>query len=322
MMALHRRNFLSLGATVLATTASVWSRADQSRPILFIVPLAPGGGLDFVARAMANYVLNATGRQIVVENRSGAGGTIGIEAAAKSLPDGYTVLVTNDNIASAPHLLPVSVDYLTAFAPVIEVARQPQILSVHPSLGVSTLADLIRLAKLRPGLGYASSGAGSNQNILGEWLKKVTDIQLVHVPYRGAGQAIGDLLAGRVPIGILGPTALMPHYKSGELRLLAQSSETRSPFLPEIPTFQEAGAPGIILDAWYGVFMPVGAPATALSRLNTEINDALSDAGTRDNLLGAADEPVGGTAEHLSALFRSDYEKYGRLIRELNIRIG
>lgn len=320
-MALRRRNFIALGAAALATTSAARSWADEVRPTLFIVPLAAGGGLDFIARTIAKYVSKATGQQVVVENRVGAGGTIGIDAAAKSPADGYTVLFTNDNIASAPHLLPVSVDYLTAFAPVIEIARQPQLLSVHPSLGVGTLKDLVRLAKQRPGLSYASSGVGSNQNILGEWLKRVLDIKLEHVPYRGAGEAIVDLLAGRVPIGILGPTAVIPYYKSGALRLLAQSSETRSPFLPEIPTFPEAGAPGIALEAWYGAFVPVGAPQIVISRLNTEINNALADAATRAALLRADNEPVGGSTEQLAALFRGDYKKYGHLIRELNIRV-
>jgi tripartite-type tricarboxylate transporter receptor subunit TctC len=318
-MIIDRRQFLYL-VSLLVAPGSASSQNYPTRPLLFIVPLAAGGGLDFLARLIGEYISRTMGQQVVVENRTGAGGTIGIEEAARSPPDGYTILISNDNISSAPHILPVNGNYLTDLLPIIEVARQPLILCVHPSLGVGSLADLIRVAKQRPGLGYATSGVGSNQHVLGEWFKKVTDIELEHVPYRGAGQAINDLVGGHVPIGILGPTALIPYYKSGDLRLLAQSSRTRSPILPDIPTFQEAGVSGIELDAWYGVFVPAGSPGTIISRLNSEINIALADPATRTSLLQAANEPVGGSAEQLSEVFRENYEKYGRLVRELNIK--
>ncbi len=198
-----RRRFLQRACAFAGMTAvsPAWAQS-----LLFIVPLAPGGGLDFIARTIGNYLSSDMGQQIVIKNRSGAGGTIGIDAAAQAPPDGYTVLVINDNIASTPHLLPVAADYSTAFASVIEIARQPQILAVHLSLGVTSLAGLIQLAKRRADLTYATSGAGSNQNILGEWFNRVAGIKLQHVPYRGAGQAIDDVVAGRVPIAILGPT--------------------------------------------------------------------------------------------------------------------
>lgn len=318
-MIIDRRQFLYL-VSLLVAPGSASSQDYPTRTLLFIVPLAAGGGLDFLARLIGESISRTMGQQVVVENRTGAGGTIGIEEAARSPPDGYTILISNDNISSAPHILPVNGNYLTDLLPIIEVARQPLILCVHPSLGVSSLAELIRVAKQRPGLGYATSGVGSNQHVLGEWFKKVTDIELEHVPYRGAGQAINDLVGGHVPIGILGPTALIPYYKSGDLRLLAQSSRSRSPILPNIPTFQEGGASGIELDAWYGVFVPAGSPGTIINRLNSEINIALADPATRTSLLQAANEPVGGSAEQLSEVFRENYEKYGRLVRELNIK--
>lgn len=296
------------------------AQAYPTRPVRFIVPLAPGGGLDFLARVLGESISRTLGQQVVIENKTGAGGTIGIETAAKSPPDGYTVLISNDNIASAPHILKVNGDYLKDLMPVIQIARQPLVLGVHPSLGVTSLADLIKAAKERPGLGYATSGAGTNQHVLGEWLAQMAGIKLDHVPYRGAGQAINDLIAGHVRVGILGPTALMPHYKAGALRLVAQSSESRSPSLPDVPTFQESGFKGLVLDIWYGVFVPAGTPSMIVARLNGEIDKSLADPATRESLFQAANEPIGGSAEQFSRLVREDSEKYARLVRELNIK--
>jgi tripartite-type tricarboxylate transporter receptor subunit TctC len=293
-----------------------------SRPIRFIVPLAPGGGLDFVARVTAEALSRAIGQQVVIENRTGAGGTIGIETAIKSAPDGYSVLVTNDNVASAPHILKLANDYLKELVPVIQLARQPQALAVHPALGVSSIAELIQAAKDRPGLGCATSGAGSNQHVLLEWFAQMAGIKLDHVPYRGAGQAINDLIAGHVRIAFLGPTALIPHYKAGGVRLLAQSGEKRSPSLPEVPTLQDLGFKGLVLESWYGAFVPIGTPEPIIARLNAEIAKALADPATGNSLLQTATEPVGGTADALARVARADSEKYARLVKELNIKMN
>lgn len=322
-MKVPRRQFLHLAAAAAALPSMpriARAQAYPTRPVRFIVPLAPGGGLDFLARVLGESISRTLGQQVVIENKTGAGGTIGIETAAKSPPDGYTVLISNDNIASAPHILKVNGDYLKDLMPVIQIARQPLVLGVHPSLGVTSLADLIKAAKERPGLGYATSGAGTNQHVLGEWLAQMAGIKLDHVPYRGAGQAINDLIAGHVRVGILGPTALMPHYKAGALRLVAQSSESRSPSLPDVPTFQESGFKGLVLDIWYGVFVPAGTPSMIVARLNGEIDKSLADPATRESLFQAANEPIGGSAEQFSRLVREDSEKYARLVRELNIK--
>ena len=321
-MRMLRREFLSLCGGALAAPTAAWSQSYPTRPVLFIVPLAAGGGLDFLARLVGGLISQPLGQQVVVENRTGAGGTIGIEAAAKSTPDGYTVLVSNDNIASAPHILKVNGDYAKDLVPVILIARQPQVLGTHPSLDVHSLADLVALAKQKSGLAFATSGVGTNQHILGEWFNKNAGIKLDHIPYRGAGQAVSDLLAGHVPIGILGPTALMPHAKAGTIRLLAQSSHARSPSLPDVPTFEEAGFSGMVLESWYGVFVPAGTPAAIIARLNAEVDKAIADPAARAKMLQAANEPVGGGAEQLAGQFRDDFAKYGRLVKELNIRIG
>ena len=298
--------------------------SDQTwptRPVRFIVPLAAGGGLDFVARVVGEYLSRELGQQVFIENRTGAGGTIGVDAAIKSPPDGYSVLVTNDNVASAPHVLRLNVDYLKDLVPVVEIGRQPQALAVHPSLAdVKSVADLVALVKQRPGMGCATSGVGSNQHVLLEWFAKAAGIKLDHVPYRGAGQAINDLIAGHVQVAFLGPTALLPHHQAGGLRLLAQSGDVRSRSLPEVPTLQELGFQGMTLESWYTAFVPLGTPPAIVARLNAAIGKALSDSATRESFLKTATEPVGGSPEQLARSARADSDKYARLVRELNIR--
>ena len=255
------------------------------------------------------------------KNRSGAGGNIGIEAAAKSQPDGYTLLVSTDHVASSPHAFKLNIDPLKDLAPVIQLSRQPVVLAVHPSLGVNSVSELIAVAKQQPGLNYAlGGGAGGQQHIVVEWFAHIAGIKLAQVAYRGGAPALNDLIAGHVKIGSLGSTPLIPHYKAGTLRLLAQSTAARSPGLPEVPTYQEAGIQGLVLDQWLGVFAPVGTPSAIIERLNSEIGNAIADAAVRKNLMDSAMEPVGGTADQFSRLVREDFAKYGRLVKDLNIK--
>ena len=324
MLQFPRRKFLHLaaGAAALPAVSRIaWSQAYPTRPVRFIVPLAPGGGLDFVARLTADYLSRSVGQQFLVENKVGAGGTIGVETAAKSAPDGYSILVTNDNVASAPHILNLSVNYLKDLVPVIQLARQALALAVHRSLGVNSVQELIGVAKQRGALGCATSGVGSNQHVLLEWFNKIAGVKLEHVPYRGAGQAINDLIAGHVLVGFLGPTALIPHYKAGTLRLLAQSSERRSTSLPEIPTLQEAGFNGLVLETWYGAFVPAATPPAIITRINVEMGKALADAATRKSMFETATEPVGGSADQFARVVQADSEKYERLAKELKIKV-
>lgn len=323
-MNLVRRRFMQgavAAAAVPALSRMAMAQAYPARPIRFIVPLAPGGGLDFVARLIGEHLSRTIGQQVYLENKVGAGGMIGIETAAKSPPDGYSVLVSNDNVASAPHVLRVNTDFVKDLVPVIELSRQTQVLAVHSSFNVKSVAELIAAAKTQPGMSFATSGVGSNQHILGEWFAKEAGIKLEHVPYRGAGQAVNDFIAGHILIGVLGPTALIPHYKTGTLRFLAQSSKARMSSLPDVPTFEEAGMKGIVLETWYGAFVPSGTPAPVIARLNAEMNRAVGDPATRDSLLQTATEPVGGTAEQFARVVQEDSAKYGRIAKELNIKI-
>jgi tripartite-type tricarboxylate transporter receptor subunit TctC len=322
-----RRSFIKGAAaaafgSVIATPAALAQHGWPSRPVKFIVPLAPGGGIDFIARTVGEYISRHIGQQVVVENRTGAGGTIGMDLAMKSPPDGYTVLITNDNAASAPHILRLAYDYTKELAPVINLAWQPQVLAAHPSIGVNSIDELLTYAKANPGLGYATSGVGTNQHIIGDWFKRETGLTLNHVPYRGAGQAINDLIAGHVKLAWLGPTALVPHYKAGNLRLLGQSSAKRAKVLPEIPTLEDAGFKGLVLEAWYAAFVPKGTPSTIVARLNAEMQKALSDPAMQETFTRGSMEPTGGSPEALGKLAQEDSVKYERLVRELNIKLN
>ena len=314
------RGFSVLFVLIAIMTATVRAQEWPSRPIRFIVPFPAGGSTDVGARVVGDYVARTLGQQIVVENRTGGSGSIGFEFAAKSTPDGYTVLIAPDQVTSAPHVLKVSFDPLKDFLPVIQLSRQPVVLAVHPKLGVSTLAELVTLAKQRPGLSYATSGVGSQQHMAAEWFAKIAGIRLDHVPYRGGAQAINDLVAGHVMIASLGSTPLIPHHRAGTLRLLAQTTAARSPGLADVPTYQEAGLKELVLDQWLGALVPAGTPAGIVARLNTEMNNALVQALIRDSFLQSAQEPVGGSAEQFGRLLREDFAKYERLARELNIK--
>jgi tripartite-type tricarboxylate transporter receptor subunit TctC len=319
-----RRRFVQgavAAAALPALSPAARAQPYPTRPIRFIVPLAPGGGLDFVARLFGEYLSRSIGQQIYIENKLGAGGMIGIETAARSPPDGYSVLVTNDNVASAPHVLRVNTDYVKDLVPVTQLSQQTLVLAVHSSFNVKTVAELIDAAKAKPGMGFATSGVGSNQHILGEWFAKEAGIKLDHVPYRGAGQAVNDFIAGHILVGVLGPTALIPHFKTGTLRCLAQSSSKRADSLPDVPTLEEAGFKGMVLDAWYGAFVPSATPEPVIARLNAELNKAAADPATRESLLQTATEPVGGSAAQFAAVVREDSAKYARLAKELGIRV-
>ena len=313
------RSFLAI---ILLVASAVHAQGWPAKPIRWIVPYPPGGSTDIAARPLAERVGQALGGHSgIVENRAGAGGNIGFEAAAKSAPDGYTLVVAPDAIASNPHLYKISWDPFRDFVPVIQLSRQPVVLAVHPSLGVSNVAELVAAAKRKPGLGFATSGAGSQQHMTAEWFAKLAAIQLTHVPYKGGGQAITDLVGGQIQIGSLGSSPLIPHYKAGKLKLIAQSTAARAPSLPEVPTYVESGYKGLVIEQWLGVFVPAGTPAEIVTRLNAEIGRALAETAIRERYAQAAMEPVGGSAADMARQLRGDYDKYGRLIKDLNVKL-
>jgi tripartite-type tricarboxylate transporter receptor subunit TctC len=302
----------------LSGAAAEW----PSRPIYFIVPFPAGGSTDVAARVVGDYLSRTLGQQVVVENKSGANGNIGMEYVAKSAPDGYTILVATDAISANPHVYKMNFDPLVALVPVVEISRQPIALAANPSLGVSTLAQLTELVKQQPGMRFATgSGAGSTQAMVALWYAKLAGIRLEQVPYRGGGQAIGDLVAGHIKLGSLGTTPLIPYNKTGQLILLAQSMAARSPSLPNVQTFQEGGIHGLVVDQRIGMFVPAGTPPAIASRLNAEVNAALHDEKIRRILSDQAQEPVGGTAEEYARRVQEDSEKYQRLAKDLDVKV-
>jgi tripartite-type tricarboxylate transporter receptor subunit TctC len=310
-------NALAIFAPHLAVAAD-WPK----RPIHFIVPFPAGGSTDVAARLIGDYLSRTLGQQVVVENKSGANGNIGIEYAVKSMPDGYTVLIATDAVSSNPHVYKMDFDPLKELIPVVELSHQPIALAAHPSLGVATLAELTAMAKRQPGLRFATgSGVGSLQAMVALWYAKLAGITLEQVPYRGGAPAINDLVAGHVKLGSLGTTPLIPFYKAGGLRLLAQSMAIRSASLPDVPTFQEAGMSGLVVDQRIGMFVPLGTPPEIVTRLNSESNAALNNEKIRQTFSDQAQEPAGGTADHYATLVREDSDKYARLVKELNVTV-
>jgi len=308
-------------AIVLLSASVAQGQGWPAKPVRMVVAFAPGGSTDVAVRSLAERLAPALGQPVVVENRAGAGGNVAAEYVLKQPVDGYTVLATADSLASNPHLYKLTFDPRKDFVPVVQLTRQPIVLGAHPSLGVSTLAELIALAKAKPGLAYATSGSGSIQHMAGEWFAKLAGVQLTHVPYKGGGQAITDLLGGQVPLGSLGNTPLLPHYRAGKLKILAQTSAQRSPSLPEVPTYAEAGLKDLVLEQWLGLFFLAGTPAEVVARLNAEVNRGLADGAVRERYAQNGLEPVGGTADQFARQYRDDYDKYARLIKELAIKL-
>jgi tripartite-type tricarboxylate transporter receptor subunit TctC len=320
MTKLRLIGFLLMIATCAPLTAAA---ADwPNRPIHFIVPFPAAGSTDVAARIIGDFLSRRLGQQVVVENKSGANGNIGIEYAAKATPDGYTVLIATDSVSSNPHVYKMNIDPLKALVPVIEISRQAIALAAHPSLGVGALAELTAAAKKQPDMPFATGGGvGSPQAMVALWYAKLAGVTLKQVPYRGGGPAINDLIAGHVKLGSLGTTPLIPHYQAGALKLLAQSMAARSSSLPNVPTFREAGFTELVVDQRIGVFVPVGTPPDIAARLNVEINAALRDEKIRNGFADQAQEPAGGTAEQYGTLVREDSDKYARLVKELGVKV-
>jgi tripartite-type tricarboxylate transporter receptor subunit TctC len=313
---------LLLAVLILAASLAAQAQSWPSKPIRLVVPYPPGGSTDVTARTLAERVAGSLGQPVLVENRAGAGGNIGIESVARSAADGYTVLVAPDFIASAPHVYKLNYDPMTQLVPVIQLTSQPVVLAVHPSLGVGTVAELVAAARKKPGLAYATSGAGSQQHMAAEWFAKLAGIQLTHIPYKGGGQAIADFIGGQVPIASLGSTPVIPHHKSGKVKILAQTTKSRAPSLPEVPTYEEAGFRGLVIDQWLGIFVPAGTDAQIVRRLAAEFDKALAEPAVRERLAKAALEAVGGSTENFAALVRANFEMYRKLVADLNIRVN
>lgn len=314
---------VTIAAMLAGASAFASAQAYPTKPIRLIVPYPAGGGGDLLARPLAQSLTEALGQQVIVENRGGAGGNLGMELVAKSPPDGYTlVLGLTAQYAVNPSLYPkLPYDPVKDFAPVALLVRNPYVLSVHPSLPVRSAKELIALAKTRAGqLVYSSAGNGSGAHLCGEMMKTMAGIKVVHVPYKGAAPAITDLISGQVQYSFLAFRSSRPHIMSGRLRALAVSTANRSAALPDLPAMSET-LPGFDLPVWYGVAAPAGTPKESIARLNTEILRALATPDSRKRMAMDAAEPIGGTPEQFGDYIRSEIVKYAKIVKDSGAKI-
>lgn len=292
-----------------------------SRPVRFVVPITTGGSNDVVARAIAQRLTEVWGQPVTVENRPGAGMNLGTEFVARSAADGYTWLLGANNIfVFNPHVGKTPFDPFKDFAPITNVALVPFVLVVNPSLPVRNVAELIDYAKRNPtALNYGSSGNGSPQQLATEQLKFATGIQIQHVPYKGAMGAITDLIGGRIQVFIGAVNSLLPHIREGRLRLLAGAGGKRFTAFPDLPAISET-VPGVALDVWLGVFMPAGVPADIIAKANADITRVLHQPDVKATLAGQGIEVSTSTPEALAATIRDDHARWGKVIRDANIK--
>jgi tripartite-type tricarboxylate transporter receptor subunit TctC len=311
-----------LALLLLALAAASQAQTYPSRPLRLIVPFPPGGSTDILARALGQKLSEGLAQAVVVDNRPGAGGTIGSEAAAKAAHDGYTIMMGHlGTLAVNPSIYrKLPYDPVKSFSPVCLMAIVPSVLVVNPSLRVSSAAELIAYAKAHPGkLAYGSAGSGSTSHLTTEYFKLATGTDILHVPYKGVGPMLTDLVSGQLSMGLNGAPAVMPHVNSGRLKALAVSSLTRLPSLPNIPTLDESGVKGFEANGWYGIVAPAGASREIVLELNVEIRRALGTSELRTRLDAEGAIPAAGTPEAFAAFISSEIARWGEVLKKAGI---
>ncbi len=306
------------------STTSFAQQAYPGRSIRLIVPFPPGGSIDPVARMLAPKLTESWGQQVIVDNRPGANGAIGTEIVARAAPDGYTLVLLGGgtHVINALLVRNLPYDSVKDFAPVATVQRSDYVLVVHPSMPVNNLRQLIALAKARPGqMSYASAGNGNMNHLAAELFNMLTGIKTLHVPYKGGGQALTDLMGGQVHMHFAVVVSALPHIKSSRLKPLAIGGETRFPALPQVPTFTEAGLPGFRLQPWQGIFAPARTPKPIIDRLAAEISRIVVLPDITERITGWGSQPLVSTPEQFAALMAADFTKFAEIIKTANIRI-
>lgn len=308
---------------LVSACSGVAAQGYPSRPIRILVGFTPGGTTDVVTRIVAQKMSESLGQSVVIDNRPGAGANIAAELAAKAPPDGYTTLAVNPGLAiSATLYAKLGYNALRDLAPVARVADSSHLLIVHPSLPVRTVKDLIALARAKPGqLNFSSAGVGNADHFAGELFKALARIDIVHVPYKGGAQAAQDTITGQVSMYFSGILVGLPLAKAGKVRALAVATKVRSPIASGIPTIAESGLPGYEMALWNAVFVPAATPKDIIGRLNAEILTALKSPDVRERLAGVGAFPSGGSPEELGAYFRSEVEKFGKVVRATGLKI-
>jgi len=317
------RDVVACGA--LALTVQAHAQNFPNRPVRLVVPFSAGGAADVPGRILTPRLSEALGHQVVVDNRPGAGSTIGAELVAKAPPDGYTLLmISNTHFVSAALYKTLAYDAVNDYSPVTQVTSAPNVIVVHPSLPVKTVKELIALAKAKPGkIDYASSGNGSTQHLTGALFCKMAGIDMTHIPYRGSGPVTADLLSGQVTVGFPGIAGMLQHIKAGKLRALAVTSTKRSPELPDLPTVAQAGVKGYDVTAWFGVAGPKGMPRDIVLKLHTELSRILKNPDVRRLLLTAGQEVAWQeTPELFGEMLKVESAKWARMVKESGAQVN
>jgi tripartite-type tricarboxylate transporter receptor subunit TctC len=313
--------FVLLAASVVNLAVAQAQDSYPSKPIRFILPFPPGGPTDILGRLIAERLGAQLGQPVVTENRGGAGGNVGAEAAARSAPDGYTIVLVAPSLAISPTLYAkLNYDPVKDLAPISLVATVPNVVVTQPA-HPGTLREFIAAAQAKPGvMNFGSGGAGTSNHLAGELFNILTGLNLTHVPYKGVQLAMQDVIAGRIDFVVIGVPASAPHIRSGKLRALAVIAPQRLPALPEVPTIAEAGLPGFEVTTWYGVLAPAGTPRPILARLNAELVKAMHSPEMKERLAGIGTDAVTSTPEEFAAHIRSEIAKWGDVIRKAGLR--
>ncbi len=324
---MNRRTLLGAAAAAICTlsTGAAQAQADAypSKPIKWVVPFPPAGAMDTIARTLGEQMGRKLGQTFVIENRPGAGGNIGADAVAKSAPDGYTMMIVANGMAVNKFLYgKLSYDPVKNFAPVSLVAVVPNVLVTNVAQSKATsVADVIAQAKAQPGkVTYASAGNGTSIHLAGELFASMAKVDMLHVPYKGSGPAVTDLIGGQVDYMFDSITSAMPHIQSGKLRAIGVTTAKRSSALPNVPTIAEAGLPGYELSPWFAVYMPAGTPKPIIDKINAALLEAMKLPEVKARLAAIGAEPIGSTPEQLAAHLDGEMAKWGRIIQERGIR--
>jgi len=306
-----------LAAALVYMTAAHAQPAYPQKPIRMVVPFPPGGGTDILARLFGQKMSETLGQQIIIDNRGGAGGTLGTDIAAKAAPDGYTLILVSGSHAINPGLYQkLPYDSVSDFAPITQIATSPGILVVNPSLPVKSVKDLLALARAKPGqINYASAGSGTPPHLAGELFKVMAKIDMVHVPYKGNAPAFTDVIGGQVSLIFPTMPSAMPFIKSGKLRPIAVTSAKRSPAAPDIPTIAESGLPGYEATSWYGILAPARTPPQIVARLHEVLVSVIGAPDMQDKLAAQGLDPVGNTPQQFAAVIKSEIAKWAKVVK-------
>ena len=319
-----KRNFLQASAALAAASVSplAFSQAWPTKPLNIIVPFAPGGGSDFIARFIANKLGTAIGQPVIVDNRPGAGGLLGVELATKAKPDGYTIALIASSYTISPSLYKLTFDPINDITPIIQISQGPMLLVANPSLPAKNTKELVALAKSKPnGLNYASAGQGSVTHLAGELFALRAGVKMTHVPYKGTGPALTDTIAGTCDVFFTSTATALQHVQAGKLRAIAVTTMKRAPALPDVPTLAESGVPGYEAVLWHGLIGPKDMPKEIVARISMEVNKLLKLKETGESLKNDGVDAAGGTPGQFAAQIKKDIADWAKVVKDAKVQV-